>query len=518
MATYFVSGHQGAHEWARSQGLAIDFWVNHLDINAPQSGDLVVGTLPINLVAVLNARGVRYLHLSLNLPKEWRGEELTAADLHEIDTSLREFLVLEESHFSLPEVSIEDSRPLGNEEIRHIAICLGSGQQAPNYIPVALLNPDLVVIVTSQTPNILANAQRLEMVFQSEGRKTMLFPQLPSSGYRNMLIELGRLRFKLSKEFGNARYTLIVNGGTKTMSQALQKVFGDGDKGQSVYLESETDSLEFLIPLDREPIPVQPVMRLKTLMAMNNFLIKGIASEQTDFVAHVQRTQHIVNALVNYVCKASPNPVLISALNGAAGRYEEMVLAKNPIESITIHNWRSNGFNYVIDEAVRQGLITFDRQSGKLAFTSLEHAKWLQGSWLEEYTWKSLGLRFGQEVYQSVDGLLLDTAFSSNPTRNEFDVVVLYKNRMILVECKAAKMDKGSKGRDILQQLESLARHYGGVKTLPVLVSVNRLEEYDRNRAEALGILVIEGPNIRKMADIIEERLEGSLAGATLRA
>lgn len=79
--TWFVSRHPGAIEWARRQGLAIERWVAHLDPAGVGAGDTVIGTLPVNLAAEICKRGVRYLHLSLEVPAEWRGRELSADDL-----------------------------------------------------------------------------------------------------------------------------------------------------------------------------------------------------------------------------------------------------------------------------------------------------------------------------------------------------------------------------------------------------------------------------------------------------
>lgn len=81
MTVWFVSRHPGAIEWARRQNLTVDRWVAHLDLAAVQPGDIVAGTLPVHLAAAVCARGARYLHLSLALPAEWRGRELSAAEL-----------------------------------------------------------------------------------------------------------------------------------------------------------------------------------------------------------------------------------------------------------------------------------------------------------------------------------------------------------------------------------------------------------------------------------------------------
>ena len=77
MTTFFVSRHPGAADWAREQGLAADRAV----------------ALPVNLAAEVCARGGRYLHLSLDLPADWRGRELNAADMRACGARLEEYRV-----------------------------------------------------------------------------------------------------------------------------------------------------------------------------------------------------------------------------------------------------------------------------------------------------------------------------------------------------------------------------------------------------------------------------------------
>ena len=44
-------------------------------------GDTVIGVLPVNLAARICERGAHYLNLSLDLPAEARGRELSADEL-----------------------------------------------------------------------------------------------------------------------------------------------------------------------------------------------------------------------------------------------------------------------------------------------------------------------------------------------------------------------------------------------------------------------------------------------------
>ncbi|TSE30394.1 CRISPR-associated protein Csx16 [Tepidimonas charontis] len=93
MTTYFVTRHPGAVEWAARQGLAVDAVIAHLDPDEIQSGDVVIGTLPIHLVAQVCARGGRYYNLSLDVSLDARGRELSADDLIRYGARLEEYHV-----------------------------------------------------------------------------------------------------------------------------------------------------------------------------------------------------------------------------------------------------------------------------------------------------------------------------------------------------------------------------------------------------------------------------------------
>ena len=91
MTTWLVTRHAGAREWANRHGFAADRVIAHLESEwAVASGDVVIGALPANLAARLCERGARYLHLSLDLPFDMRGIELTADDMDRLGARLEE--------------------------------------------------------------------------------------------------------------------------------------------------------------------------------------------------------------------------------------------------------------------------------------------------------------------------------------------------------------------------------------------------------------------------------------------
>ncbi len=94
MTTYFITRHLGALDWANKRGVHFDIHLTHLlTLEELSAGDMIIGTLPINLVAQANQRGIRYVHLSLEISPELRGVELSADQLDECNASLIEFCV-----------------------------------------------------------------------------------------------------------------------------------------------------------------------------------------------------------------------------------------------------------------------------------------------------------------------------------------------------------------------------------------------------------------------------------------
>jgi len=91
--TYFVTRHAGAAAWAEARGLRVDRALAALDPAMLVPGDCVLGTLPVHLAAQVCQRGARYFHLSLDLPLESRGLELTAAAMDAHGARLEEYLI-----------------------------------------------------------------------------------------------------------------------------------------------------------------------------------------------------------------------------------------------------------------------------------------------------------------------------------------------------------------------------------------------------------------------------------------
>lgn len=94
--TYFITRHSGARDWAARNGHGSAVLMEHMEESALASlrpGDNVLGTLPVHLAAKVCERGARYFHLSIDIPPDARGRDLSADEMEAFGARLEEFVV-----------------------------------------------------------------------------------------------------------------------------------------------------------------------------------------------------------------------------------------------------------------------------------------------------------------------------------------------------------------------------------------------------------------------------------------
>lgn len=90
---YLVSRHAGAIEWCFRKGYEVDNVISHIDLEQIHSGDIIIGILPLPMVAAIQQKGGRYLHLSVPLNAELRGVEISADTMEQLGAKVEEFYV-----------------------------------------------------------------------------------------------------------------------------------------------------------------------------------------------------------------------------------------------------------------------------------------------------------------------------------------------------------------------------------------------------------------------------------------
>lgn len=97
-STIIVTRHSGAVDWLIRKGVSGEVFTDLTpEVRARlQSGDLVVGSLPVHLVADLNRRGVGYAAIVMDVGPSRRGRQLSADDMTSLGASLRRFRVVDD--------------------------------------------------------------------------------------------------------------------------------------------------------------------------------------------------------------------------------------------------------------------------------------------------------------------------------------------------------------------------------------------------------------------------------------
>ena len=142
--------------------------------------------------------------------------------------------------------------------------------------------------------------------------------------------------------------------------------------------------------------------------------------------------------------------------------------------------------------------------NNRIEFPNEESRRFCQGIWLEEWVGnelRELNRRVKLQDYASSIKIK-----SGTDTENEIDAAFLYKNRLYLIECKAADLGKDAKSAPPLYKLDSLHLR-PGMFTEMILASYQPLDPYGKRRAADLGIQVVEMSSLLGLATCLEKMI-----------
>ena len=86
-----VTRHNSTPAWLLKKGIEVDEVIPHLDVSAVSKGDFVVGNLPVQMAYDVIKKGATYCNLSLDMPFELRGKELTLEEIERCEPKLEIF-------------------------------------------------------------------------------------------------------------------------------------------------------------------------------------------------------------------------------------------------------------------------------------------------------------------------------------------------------------------------------------------------------------------------------------------
>ena len=523
MTTYFVTRHPATRQWANAMAkhgrlpFAIDHIIEHLDVDKLAKGDVVVGTLPISLASQLHVRRIAYWSLDLDVPASERGEELSAVQIHKYGARLTRYEVREkDSH----EWAAQRQRK--DRQQPSITLIPVSEQLVPAAIGWLHAPTEQVALLAS--PRMTPQARRLKawLDARQDAPKTNIMAW-QGDDYAGLLLQAERWASAMAVE---SRPVIAINltGGTKPMAMALQRAFGKhrqsfGMALSGPYVDTQHGIIEDLLGEPATSCPMRSVLNIHDMLTLQGLRVESVQSAHPAFVGWCRR-QAVFDALLaprssawlgTWYQMLSMADDLVNPRRNKGGqrtsdKQEMHIEWRGPQAAPEFiitgrkskhNNWDhlkkalAGRFGHALQDA---GVCELEQEGDRLtlrfARSPLDELAFARGIWMEAWLAAQFAAANADEWAQGVT--IKDAA-----VKNEFDLIALSGNRMLVAEIKTANLVRDgvydSKATEAVYKLDAVAKKLGRYFNERWLVSLRQLSQNDIDRARQHGITVFHG-------------------------
>jgi hypothetical protein len=377
-----------------------------------------------------------------------------------------------------------------------VQVCLVSAQTTPNLTP--LLDeqraPGKVVLVVS--PDMAPQAGWLEKVIRRKGMAVERFAVPDAYDYYGIADAL--MDWLIAQ--GDARVALNVTGGTKLMAMAAQSVFQEAHQ-PVFYVNAENDEVIVLGDCGAGFTLPQKI-KLREYLEVHGYTLEGKPEKPELPAALRELTQELVLRVKEW---GRPLGQLNALAQSAERKLTSAPLSDDQLDSRLLGN--------LVDLFAAQKLVR--SVEGKLVFPNEAARQFVNGGWLEFHVYGALA-DLAPVVSLADYAVNLKVLAADGKTKNELDASFLHRNRLHLIECKAANLGalsgKGeSKATDALYKLETLLK-MGGLRTRGMLIDYRGgLSDADLARARESRIRVVSSAQLLRLKDEIRNWLDAPL-------
>lgn len=380
----------------------------------------------------------------------------------------------------------------------NIHICLVSQQAAANLLPALdpALKPGKIILVVSR--KMQPQAAHLSAVLKECAIQAQLLQLSNEHDFHQTENELLELAAQLE---GNA-VTLNITGGTKLMSVAAQSV-AQASGWRMFYVDADTDRV---IWLGKDQTPTQPLqeqLKLRHYLRSYGFEIATKPSRTQASSAQQQLTQSLVQQIGSLESS-------VSVLNALAQEAEA-----RRSSSVVMADWQRDSRSLEVLLRYFEDAQTLTVKGDRIHFVDEAARSFVKGGWLELHAIQAVHQVTGaMEIRDKAMGL--EVVDSTTQTRNELDIAFMARNRLFVIECKTARIDKPQgadraappKANDTLFKLAENCRRIGGLGTRGMLVSYRKLHEPELKLAKALGVEVVAGVDIARLPERLKHWIQ----------
>lgn len=549
----FVTRHQGAVDWVADNGVSVqEMVVDNFDAATVEPGDIVMGTLPVQVVAQVNARGGHYWHLSMSTPPQWRGRELLPEQMRDFGARLEEFRV------TALGVRVASAAP-SDEDARTplpVHLCIATGQTLANLLPLRALPWRRVVVFTSA--DMAGAARRLQQLVQG------MAPRADGSVPECELVALPhRLDWASLSAFareqaqalgGHGPLDFNITGGSKLMTLAFTEAFRS--QARLVYCSTQYGTLDVIDSGTEASLPLaDDLLDLDRYLAAQGFrVLRRLRAQGREQFLPVRRREAMTASLVlggdglgrikwsgdvwlARDMKELPDvPPLSSRARTLQGLLHELgseAVSRRHKDGRIERRFRPQAWiTFVKHDGVWRAVFEALKSCGLIRhlnfevagdgtprmdfqFSNEEAAAYLGGGYLEEYALLCLAsLDIPVDHYAGSIGIGVtdkDTPMVSDEL-NELDVAVVWRNQLLVMECKAGVQLTGAASQDLIHKLDQLKDNVGGTMGRAWFLTQRRLDpQRDADvlqRAALNGIQLVHGTQaMRDLGTMVAQRL-----------
>ena len=371
-------------------------------------------------------------------------------------------------------------------------ICLVSQQAAANLLPAldAALKPQKIILVV--TRKMQAQAAHLEAVLKESGIKVEQLQLHNEHDYRQIANQLGDLDERLR---GNS-VTLTLTGGTKLTAVAAQ-LAAEALGWAMFYVDADTDQAIWFSQEEKPPQKLQEQLRLRHYLRSYGFALAD--KPQRPQASAAQKT--LTHNLVTQVGSLED---AITTLNALA---QDAEIRRSLSVPLTAWQLDSRSLDVLLRDFEQADALTL--KDNRVHFASDTTRDFVKGGWLELHAIDAVHQITGALAIRD-KAANLEVIDVTSGTRNELDIAFLAHNRLFVIECKTARIDRpqggddrlsAPKANDTLFKLSDNCRRIGGLGTRGMLVSYRKLREPELKLARALGITVVAGADIARLPE-----------------
>lgn len=360
-------------------------------------------------------------------------------------------------------------------------ILLVSAQAAPNLLPAldpAMKPAEAILLVSAK---MQARADALEKVLVQTGVKTTRVNLANEHDFDALETTLG----ELADTRDGQSIALNVTGGTKLMALAAQSIAQAA--GWSVfYVDADTDEVIWLGKhASRHQLTEQ--LRLRHYLMGYGFELRNGIERPQPSARHTELLDTLLSQIgsleqplgqLNWLAQSAENTGKLSV-------------------TLTTQQQDSRSLEALFRNFEHAGVLRV--QGEQLIFPDAEQLAFAKGGWLEHHVFRTVSRLTGELGIRDKAANLKVT--DANGVENELDIAFMARNRLFVIECKTARMDKpeAPKANDTLFKLAEICRRVGGLGTRGMLASYRPLRDAEKRLAQALNIELVCGVEFARL-------------------